>query len=359
MSRSTWRFRNSQRLPRNVLARISSTTENVLVSLGNNLSRYRTHKVNDGEFTDKLENNRLATELALAFCASQKSPTLAVALHDPQPGALFCSTEIFEGNPDVHDRDRITNRIILPYQYDREVVVELSTENFTATTGRYEQDHLARIAMIGAIRDVDERRVTLHPLILGIPYYDQENPRNDIDLETLLFQRCGMLRGFEWLGCSLFEVSIEQIAEFAKSREIQVVERDEWQAYMKATPEKAVKEKLCEILGEPSRKDWGGELADLTSAVHVKGEFVTAAFILKGLAEFKDMSLDLLGARADQIYRLAQTTARLLVVQHCHTISEAVRATLRAFAVTPYERRYFCLIDGKDTYRILKAYNKL
>ena len=49
----------------------------------------------------------------------------------------------------------------------------------------------------------------------------------------------------------------------------------------------------------------------------------------------------------------------MLVVQHCHQIGEAVRATLRAFSVTPQHPRRYCLMDGKETYRILKAYDQI
>jgi hypothetical protein len=37
----------------------------------------------------------------------------------------------------------------------------------------------------------------------------------------------------------------------------------------------------------------------------------------------------------------------------------AVRAMLRAFAVTPHDPRRYCLMDGKSTYRVLKAYATL
>jgi hypothetical protein len=89
------------------------------------------------------------------------------------------------------------------------------------------------------------------------------------------------------------------------------------------------------------------------------GKRLTAAFLLKGPANFREMTPDMLGRRADQIYRLAQTPANLLVVQHCHQIGEAVRATLRAFAVAPHDPRRYCLMDGHDTYRLLKACGKL
>jgi hypothetical protein len=47
------------------------------------------------------------------------------------------------------------------------------------------------------------------------------------------------------------------------------------------------------------------------------------------------------------------------VVQHCHEIQEPVRASLRAFAVQPGAVRRYCVIDGKDSLRLLIAYDKL
>lgn len=66
-----------------------------------------------------------------------------------------------------------------------------------------------------------------------------------------------------------------------------------------------------------------------------------------------------LGKNGDQIYRLANEPCQLMVVQHCHEIEPSVRATLRAFAVQPGRPRRYCIIDGRDTFRILKAYDLL
>ena len=66
-----------------------------------------------------------------------------------------------------------------------------------------------------------------------------------------------------------------------------------------------------------------------------------------------------LGKNNDQIVRLATEPANILIVQHCHNILPAVRKTLRAFAVQPSYPRRYCLIDGKDSLRLLKAYNLL
>lgn len=69
---------------------------------------------------------------------------------------------------------------------------------------------------------------------------------------------------------------------------------------------------------------------------------------------------DELGKNNDQIVRLSHEPASLLVVQHCHEILPAVRETLRAFAIQPgpLARRY-CLMDGKDSLRLLTAYDLL
>jgi len=69
------------------------------------------------------------------------------------------------------------------------------------------------------------------------------------------------------------------------------------------------------------------------------------------------MGLNHLGKNNDQIVRLAQEPAEILIVQHCHEIKPAVRSTLRAFAVRPFGSRRYCLIDGKDSLRFLLAYD--
>jgi hypothetical protein len=68
------------------------------------------------------------------------------------------------------------------------------------------------------------------------------------------------------------------------------------------------------------------------------------------------MGLNNLGKNNDQIVRLASEPADVLIVQHCHDILPAVRQTLRAFAVQPGRPRRYCLIDGRDSLRLLMGY---
>jgi hypothetical protein len=130
---------------------------------------------------------------------------------------------------------------------------------------------------------------------------------------------------------------------------------------MERITEAAFKVCLAEILGDTARADWGGEMSDHFAAhIHLSGKQTTAAFLLKGPGNgFSPMTLRNLGKNSGQIYRLAQEPVQLLAVQHCHDITSPVRATLRAFAVQPGRTRRYCLIDGRDSLRLLTAYNKL
>ena len=134
----------------------------------------------------------------------------------------------------------------------------------------------------------------------------------------------------------------------------------EWQPIMEKLSESEVKQKICELLKDLPKKDWGGETNDHFSAnINIDGQRRSAAFILKGPAKFSEMKVVHLGTNGDQLIRLAHTPAQVLVVQHCHNISEPVREFLRAIAVQPSNPRHYCFLDGQDTYRLLKAYKKV
>jgi hypothetical protein len=102
----------------------------------------------------------------------------------------------------------------------------------------------------------------------------------------------------------------------------------------------------------------GGERSDhFASHLRLQGRRLTAAFLLKGAGQgFRPMHMTHLGKRGDRLFRLASEPAELLVVQHCHEITPPVRATLRALAVQPHQAPRYCLIDGRDSFRLLAAY---
>jgi hypothetical protein len=124
-------------------------------------------------------------------------------------------------------------------------------------------------------------------------------------------------------------------------------------------PESAVKQAIAEIIDETTEPDWGGEQSDLyTSHLTVNGKRVTAAFIFKGPAKFHPMTMADLGKNGDQICRLFQEPADLFILQHCHKVTSAVRAHMRAFVTQIGAPKAFCIIDGSDTLRLLRAYKK-
>ncbi len=294
-----------------------------------------------------VSNDHLLVDMALRVSAKSGVLSLGELIEDPHKGMLFCSTEKIEGNKEVYHADHVREKIILPYEYDRDIFLEFHTKHIVADTGRLELSQESVVSLLAGIHSISDQEIVARPLIIGAPSYDHPENR---DLGVDIF----------WYGWDWYEIYAEDIEEFKLIRGIEPPSPDEWMNIMEHLSENEVKTKFCEILGEIPKKDWGGELDDHFSAsLHLGEERVTAAFLLKGPARFREMTPDLLGSRADQIFRLTQTPAKLLIVQHCHQIGEAVRATLRAFAVTPHNPRRYCLIDGRDTYLILQAYNKI
>lgn len=297
-----------------------------------------------------LRNDHLLVEMALRVSQSTHVPPLGIRLDNPAKSQLFCSTEKIGGDPGVYDSDKGRVRIILPYECEREVFLEFHTRHIVSDTGRLELSRECVVSILAGVYSTTKTEVVARPLIVGAPSLDHtENRDLPVDL---------MHHGWDW-----YEIYPGDIHEFSAIEGEDKPPPDAWMPVMKGLPEKEVKERLAEILGDTVKKDWPGELNDHYSpSVHLGQKRHSSAFLLKGPAggkAFREMTPDLLGKRADQIFRLAQSPADILIVQHCHEIGEAVRATLRAFCATPHAPRRFCFIDGRDTYSIFKAYNKL
>jgi hypothetical protein len=129
---------------------------------------------------------------------------------------------------------------------------------------------------------------------------------------------------------------------------------------LRRVPEVEVKAAFGRILGEQSiPKDWGGERSDLFSAhVMIKGARKSAAFIFKGPSKASPMTIKHLGKNGDQILRLFTEPAEVLVIQHCHEVTPPVRELLRVVANQIGRPRQYCIIDGYDTLRVLRAYSE-
>jgi len=254
-------------------------------------------------------------------------------------GRIFCSVEQFDGCPEIWDGiPRASNRWIPTGSTDYEVRIEYSTNKIRSDTLK---SHLAdghHLAIVGEITGMAGKTITVEPIIMGGPWIPEEGASFDPS----------------WFAYDFHENFVEDFDEFQKISEEEVPADSE---PMKNVSEHAFKTCLAEIIGGETPRDWGGEMSDLYSAhLHLNGRRATGAFLLKGPAKFRPMSMAHLGKNNDQIYRLSQEPAGALIVQHCHDIESAVRATLRAFAVQPGNARRYCLIDGRDSLRLLRAY---
>lgn len=291
----------------------------------------------------RLRINHIYTEAIIKFCAALGVPSLGSLLAAGR-GTLFCSTVELEPAADVYKAPRVTSRIVTTGNSERKVDLEYSTKNIVADTARSVLAHGGVIAVVAELAKAEPQRLVFHPLLMGAPWL------TPVDGEAPFTSP-------EWFSYDFFEVFPEDIDEFASVRGRELPAD---LSVMQSISEGAFKVCLGEILGEAVHRDWGGETSDHFAAhLHLRGKPVTGAFLLKGPARFAPMGLNHLGKNNDQIYRLAQEPAQLLVVQHSHEITAPVRATLRAFAVQPGAPRRYCLMDGRESLRLLVAYEKL
>lgn len=296
---------------------------------------------------DGLRNGRINhvyKEALLGFCEVMQVPPLGDILAAGR-GTFFCSTQVLLPASDVYNAERAVSVVDTPGVDDLRVELHYSTAHISADTTRSELDQGSPMAIVAQLHSFRDKKLMFYPLLMGAPWLTAKVEPSPVPDP-------------EWESFGFYEQFIEDITEFGKVVDVEIPSDF---AVMKDISEPAFKICLAEILGDSTRKDWGGETSDhFTSHVHLGEKRTTAAFLLKGPGNgFSPMGLNHLGKNNDQIYRLAQEPAELLVVQHCHEILPPVRATLRAFAVQPGSPRRYCLIDGRDSLRLLTAYDKL
>ena len=298
-----------------------------------------------------LANDHLLVTVLLDCCEAVGAPTLLKALTLGKPRHLFRSTGRLAPCPEIYDAARVSHAVELDLDFDKPVVIAYHTSHIVSDTGKMVLNKGAGEgyvnSIVGLVHD-KPARFEIEPLVIGQPWFD--HPRNGSDSDNLMF-----------FGRSFGEILPEDIDQFSKMSEVEVGCTKEWMDTMRTLPEAAVKKAIGGLLSEPTKKDWGGESDDHFSAsVSVHGRRRTAAFLLKRPSRFREMTLDMCGNRADQIHRMVDSDADISVVQHAHLIGAVVRRTLRQLAIRPGDsRRKYCLIDGKATYRILKAYSLL
>jgi hypothetical protein len=288
--------------------------------------------------------DHLYSDFLIGFCNALGAPTLGELLAKGN-GRIFCSTENVAATSEIYDNERVSSWVEPAGEAEREVYLDYSTGRVASDTLRSRLASGSPISIIAQLAGVDsDSALHFDPLVMGFPWLAAKSDPSPID-------------GPEWWGHSWGEVFVEDIDDLAQVRG--QPSPTDWQV-MSQVSEAAFKQCLAEILGAEATRDWGGEQSDLyTAHLHLNGSRTTAAMLLKGPANFREMTPNHLGKNNDQIYRLANEPAELLVVQHCHEIGQAVRATLRAFAIQPGRMRHYCLVDGRDSLRILQAYGKL
>jgi hypothetical protein len=256
-------------------------------------------------------------------------------------GRIFCSTEELGPCPDIYEGQRAISAWQPEAEYSQRVEFHYSTRWISSDTLRSTLRTGGIVSIIGEQVDGKNDLVIFEPIVMGSPWLESNNQQLDFDPM--------------WWGTEFFENFVEDIDEFEKVSAVPIPPSPD---PMKLISERAFKTCLAEILGDSTSNDWGGETSDFFAAhLHLKGHRFAAAFLLKGPARFGPMGLNHLGKNNDQIVRLSHEPADMLIVQHCHEILAPVRATLRAFAVQPSRPRRYCLIDGRDSLRLLHAYD--
>jgi hypothetical protein len=279
------------------------------------------------------------TGVTLAFCTVNGIPPLREILA-AECGRMFCSTEQVSACRNIYKAPRVAVSIRTPNSTHK-VRLEFSTKHIAADTL---QSRLYQGTTISIVAVFDRREgdwLVFRPLIIGFPWLITQDER--------------LSNAAMWWGYTFFENFVEDFDEFARVRDVPEPTTAE---PMRDLSEHAFKICLAKILGDVAYKDWGGEVSDYYSShLHLAGKRLSAAFLLKGPAQFRPMKLNNLGKNNDQIYRLTQEPANVLILQHCHDVTTPVRETLRAFAVQPSRPRRYCVIDGRDSLRLLNAYN--
>ena len=320
--------------------------------------KYFQHQRPGDDHMTILSNDRFLVTMLLDVCQQYNVPPLLEALVLEKQKHLFLSTEKLSPCEEIFKAPRVDHLVELDMDFGKPVHITYHTEHLVSTTGR---ERLAEgtVQSILGLLHTKATRFEIEPLVIGTPLLDHHWNGNEEKRTYLMFGGYSSSYG---------EILPEDIEQFSKMVAVTVKDADEWMNVMQKIPEKKVKQAFAKLLAEPTKKDWGGESNDhFSGSVTVGRRRRTAAFLLKGPSGgrcFKEMTLDMCGKRADQVLRLTESGADISIVQHCHLIGEAVRKTLRSLTVAPGGRvskiaRKFCLIDGKATYQILKAYKLL
>jgi hypothetical protein len=291
----------------------------------------------DTEFA-QIFNQHLLVTYTMDACADGEVKTLGEALMDPVPGRLFSTMATVAAAPDRAGAADERLRLTLPFPFAKDLFVTYFNANFLSGTERDRIMDGTTVALVGQIDVVKDAFIQADPLFMGTPSFDHFR-NGEIDLALAPY----VADWFETLAVDIDEFALA--ADENGAAEADVAE-SEWRGALGALGHDGVRTRLAAIVGEVSPPEGvAGAPALFFAQPGLCGTPTPAAFLTTD-TDTNPMSI---GAT------LAATPARLLVVQHCGPIAHSLRDTIRAFAVAPHAPRRFCLIDGADTYRILKA----
>jgi hypothetical protein len=225
------------------------------------------------------------------------------------------------------------------------LTVQAHPENYTTHSASGEMAGKKRLFMVGRLTECDSEDMRAQAYIIGHLHSEPRPSEPNTDRFNALPNQMEIFPATVDSFSKIIDEGTPTIAELKQLLEI---------------PEREVKAAFAAIIGEPFvPKDWGGEISDLVSTqVRINGQQVSSAFVFKGPSKAKKLTVADLGKNGDQISRLYSEPADFVVLQHCHSVTSAVRDHMRAFSTRIGRLRPFCIIDGANTVRILRAYNK-
>ena len=245
----------------------------------------------------------------------------------------------------LSERDASKNKGMVTLKCDlsklgiqKELAIEFNQANLTTDSAWSALSGQPSVFVFGHIYAISETQIKARPFVIG---------------ELVIDNGRWTVR---------YRDSLELFAQnFDALKEVKFPERPKTPDLLrlKDVPEKTVKEAFAHIFGEGHvPNDWGGETCDLFSSnVFVDQERYSAAFFLKGPSKFKPLQIADCGKNGDQIQRLNEAPADVLVVQHCHYVQPAVRKHLLGLARGDFNfPKKYCVIDGHETLAILKHF---
>ena len=282
-------------------------------------------------------NHLLVTYACDAVREREREVTpLSEALAEPSLGALFCSTEIVESASSARQGGQVArNRLCLPWPESRPVFIQYETYNCLSEIELRRMSDQQRLSMLCQIDIVTDDEIVAAPLFLGTETFDHFR-NNDAALTLTNHAE-------RWFDCLPFD-----LGGFKAGGAVTHVDEPVWRAALRETPGEA----LVALL-DAAPMDGEDDIA--FAETMLAGAPVGVAML--SLDHPADAVLDAATLyKADNaLVRLARTPADVLVVRHDGKLADDARAALREVAVAPHAPRRYCLIDGSDTYRILRA----